>query len=131
MVPSDADRVQGKPDWFSGMTAIRDPIFGCLIATGRLDRDGYAYHGKTRAHLVAYGPVPPGLEVDHLCRRRACVERSHLEAVTRAENERRKSWAWRFRRATCPRGHSMANAVITPERGRLCRTCQQELRGGT
>jgi hypothetical protein len=109
------------------MSAIRDPVFGCLLVTSRLDRDGYAFHGKMRAHIVAWssvnGPVPAEREVDHICRRRHCVEPTHLEAVTRDENERRKSWAWRKRRTTCPRGHSLSGAAITPEQGRLCRTC--------
>jgi hypothetical protein len=104
--------------------------YGCDLATGRLDRDGYAYHGKSRGHIVAYvakhGPVPEGLEIDHACRRRHCRSWWHLEAVTPSENGRRKSWAYRVRMKTCPRGHDMAlNAVVTPERGRVCRTCNR------
>lgn len=115
------------------MSSVRDPVFGCLLATSRLDGEGYAFHGKTRAHIVAWvavnGPVPKGLEIDHLCRRRHCKEPVHLEAVTRQENERRKSWAWRLRRALCPKGHSMVGAAITPEQGRLCRVCQTSIIG--
>lgn len=113
------------------MSTRRDPVFGCLVWTGRLDREGYGFQGRSRAHIVAWerahGPIADGREVDHLCRERACVEPVHLELVTRSENERRKAWAWRARRQTCPRGHSMADAVISPNRGRLCRTCQREL----
>jgi hypothetical protein len=36
-----------------------------------------------------YGPVPAGLELDHLCRVRRCVNPDHLEPVTRSENVRR------------------------------------------
>lgn len=46
-----------------------------------------------RAHVVLYellvGPVPDGLELDHLCRNRGCVSPTHMEPVTPAENGRR------------------------------------------
>jgi hypothetical protein len=41
------------------------------------------------AHLAFIGPIPAGLEVDHLCRNRSCCNPAHLEAVTREENIRR------------------------------------------
>ena len=123
------------------MSTARDPIFGCELATGRLDPDGYAYHGRSRAHIVAWlaahgeiGVDEHGrkLELDHLCRRRNCVALHHLEPVTRAENERRKSWRYRARRTTCPRGHELSStAIITPEGGRVCRTCNRDAKGET
>lgn len=113
------------------MSTERDPVFGCELVTSRLDRDGYGFHGKSRAHVVAWvakhGPVPEGLELDHACRRRHCIALHHLEAVTRSENELRKSWRYRAKRARCPRGHDLrVTAVITPEGGRVCRTCNRE-----
>lgn len=109
----------------------RDLTFGCELATQRLDRDGYAFHGRTRAHIAAWtaarGAVPPGLELDHLCRRRNCVALHHLELVTRDENERRKSARYRIARKICPAGHALErNRVITPEQGVVCRRCNQE-----
>lgn len=56
---------------------------------------GVMYHGgrTCRAHRVYYerakGPIPDGLELDHLCRVPACVNSDHLEPVTPAENTRR------------------------------------------
>lgn len=110
------------------MSSKLDDIFGCDLATGRLDKDGYAFHGKTRAHIHAWvtakGPIPEGMEVDHLCRRRRCVSLLHLELVSRAENEKRKRWGYRARRRTCPYGHDMTVAkIVTPEGGVVCRTC--------
>jgi hypothetical protein len=110
-----------------------DPVFGCVLATGRKDRDGYAFHGKTRAHIVAWeavnGPVPAGMVLDHGCRRRACAAVHHLEAVTQSENEKRKRFAYLVKRKTCQRGHDMGlNRIITPERGVVCRQCNREAR---
>src|SRR5262245_62623666 len=83
------------------VSAIRDPLYGCLLATGRLDREGYSFKGKTRAHIAAWvainGPVPAGRVLDHLCRRRHCAEPLHLEPVTQRENEFRKRLGFRLR----------------------------------
>ena len=113
---------------------MTDP-FGCILATGRTDRDGYVFHGRTRAHTVAWeaanGPVPDGMELDHLCRRRNCVSLHHLELVTRRGNERAKSWRRRAKRTHCPRGHDMqTNRVVIPQTGGVvCRACNQEAEG--
>lgn len=49
------------------------------------------------AHRVVYevlvGPIPAGLEIDHLCRNTGCVNPEHLEVVTHAENVRRRELA--------------------------------------
>jgi hypothetical protein len=117
------------------VSAEFDPIFGCELVTSRLDRDGYAFHGKTRAHIVAWvakhGAVPAGLELDHLCRRRNCRAVHHLEAVTRGENEMRKLARYRMRRLTCPNKHDLKlNGIVTPEGGRVCRQCNREAQQG-
>lgn len=70
----------------------------CIRFTGAHDKSGYgriSYHGENRlAHVLAYemahGPVPEGLDIDHVyqagCRFRDCIRTDHLEAVTTAEN---------------------------------------------
>lgn len=63
----------------------------------RATTHGYGVHRRSgrsiTAHIVFYeekfGPVPKGLELDHLCRVRACCNPDHLEAVTTATNTRR------------------------------------------
>ena len=116
----------------------RDPLYGCWIfrddkrKDGGLDRDGYGTiwtkDGPRRAHLEVYrelvGPIPPGLVLDHNCRRRACCRPAHLEPIKGSENDLRRSWRYRSRKATCPRGHSLALCIVTSTGGRLCRTCQ-------
>src|SRR6478752_5165546 len=67
---------------------------GCWEWVGSVRKnDGYGRWsvGKgTLAHRVIYekmrGAVPKGLELDHLCRNRLCVNPDHLEPVTTREN---------------------------------------------
>jgi hypothetical protein len=59
----------------------------CWIWSGNLNGGGYGDYGKI--YKMKYGEVPEGLELDHLCRVRSCVNPDHLEPVTRQENSRR------------------------------------------
>lgn len=78
---------------------IRDRGFAtpCWVSDMDLDDDGYSRiwtdHRPRFAHRVTYehyvGPVPEGLELDHLCRVRNCVNPAHLEPVTHLLNVRR------------------------------------------
>ena len=109
----------------------------CWLWVGAKDSYGYGHfrpggrQATKKAHRWAYetliGPIPPGLELDHLCRVRACVNPTHLEAVTQRENLLRSPLVvtTRNHRATyCKRGHefSEVNTYITKQ-GRRCRIC--------
>jgi hypothetical protein len=76
-----------------------------------------------QAHRVAYeifvGPIPAGMEVDHLCRRRRCVRFDHLEAVPHRVNSARAAYT----RPVCSRGHLLPEP---DEKGnRICRPCKR------
>lgn len=68
----------------------------CHYWTGATDRDGYGtFRYKdtvVQAHRFAFGldDIPQGMEVDHLCHRRNCVNRQHLELVTHEQNLARR-----------------------------------------
>lgn len=83
------------------------------------------------AHRVAYellvGPIPEGLELDHLCRNRWCVNPAHLEPVTHLENMRRAPrWQDKNIKTHCIRGHEYTpeNTYVNKKTGaRRCRMC--------
>lgn len=53
---------------------------------GRLRVAGKHYVAHRVAYIIEVGPIPDGLELDHLCRNTLCVRPDHLEAVTHEEN---------------------------------------------
>jgi len=94
---------------------------------------GYgSYHSRTRclrAHRVAWelthGPVPAGLELDHLCRNRRCCNPAHLEPVTTRTNILRGEGptAVNARKTHCVKGHPLP--PVGAVRGQ-CLVCQSE-----
>ena len=103
-----------------------DSVFGCHLWLGALSADGYGSH---RAAWEEYHriPVPPGVHIDHTCRRRACRNPLHLDAVTPSENNRRRARRNRIPER-CPVGHRLIdgeNVLRTPELGFVCALCLQ------
>lgn len=86
-----------------------------------------------QAHRVAYelfvGPIPKGLEIDHLCRTTLCVNPAHLEPVTYKENQRRGNspMANQARQTHCKRGHALdeTNTYVWHNL-RRCRRCNAD-----
>lgn len=107
----------------------------CWEWTGQLNH-GYGrahMHGRLMsAHVAIWellvGPVPDGLELDHLCLNRRCVNPDHLEPVTRGENMRRTRYAAMRRAIThCPQDHEYTpeNTRVDKNGCRVCRTCRR------
>lgn len=105
---------------------------GCWVWTGGKTKDGY---GRVRicdrnfvSHRVSYewanGAIPEGLELDHLCRNKACVNPEHLEPVTRVENQRRRAAIITH----CPAGHEYdeRNTYVSASGHRFCRECGRQ-----
>lgn len=89
--------------------------------------------GNRVVHRLFYemsrGSIPPGLELDHLCRVRACCNPDHLEAVTTRENVLRGfgACAVHARKTHCIRGHEFTDTNTYRRRdGRECRTCKDQ-----
>lgn len=112
---------------------------GCWEWIGHRGRNGYGrvrFAGRVqKSHRVAWaalvGELPPwsprGLQLDHLCRNRACCRPDHLELVTNRENALRGE---RPARTHCPRGHRLAGdnlcAYALAHGWRECLTCKRE-----
>ena len=118
--------------------------FECWLWSGGKNDDGYGVLRGRTMHRYSYelhkGPIPAGLEIDHLCSVRNCVNPAHLEAVSHQENIRR-SWdrgncesrrnrlgKWQLSKTHCSNGHeySRENVVLDSTSGaRRCRICEK------
>ena len=145
--------------WELYQRAVHMPRSGCMVWDGRMNQHGYAVIAISRNHAaevgfprtisvhrlaweLANGPIPEGMEIDHLCRNHACINVDHLEVVTHAENVRRgdgpilSSFRLQAQRLLereaykthCKHGHALTDDnVYTDPRGfRACRECQRK-----
>lgn len=124
----------------------RTDASGCWLWTRSVSNEGYALMSWKRGartihtgHHAAYeafiGTVPNGLELDHLCRVRSCVNPRHLEPVTHRENLMRSPVAIAAINASkthCSKGHPFSgdNVTLYRTRGgstaRACRACMHD-----
>ncbi|MFE5301833.1 HNH endonuclease signature motif containing protein [Streptomyces sp. NPDC056632] len=124
----------------------------CWLWSGTLTKDGcgsFRFGLTNAAHRASYllfvGPIPEGLQVDHVChnwdetcaggdtcRHRRCVNPAHLEAVTKRDNVLRGKTiaAIAAAKTHCPEGHPYdeANTIFRNSDGaRVCRACRRAL----
>lgn len=113
----------------------------CWLWIGGIQSKGYgmmrcgrAAEGMILAHRFAYehfkGPLSEGLEIDHLCRVRCCVNPDHLELVTRKENLHRSPitiFNTNRDKIYCIRGHAFTteNTRMSIDGRRICRSCHR------
>lgn len=113
----------------------------CWLWEASTDASGYGQFrvlprpaGPTKAHRFAYeqivGPIPDGLELDHLCRVRNCVNPDHLEPVPGAVNTLRGygAPAKNARKTHCIRGHELPDEPNVKGVWRRCNACRREQR---
>lgn len=110
---------------------------GCWEWQGNKTTNGYGKwqrgpgHSERAVHRIAFEhyrntPIPQGMQLDHLCRNRVCLNPDHLEVVTPSENTLRQDH-WERRKTHCPKGHEYndENTRRTPKGKRVCRICDR------
>lgn len=114
---------------------------GCWLWIAATDTHGYGVIRSNyilmKAHRAVYefyvGPIPSGLDLDHLCRNRSCVRPDHMEPVTRQTNIRRGAGnggtEWDGNHYNNSKTHCLSGHPFSEENTRLwrthriCRTC--------
>lgn len=142
-------RVNGSTDDRFRAKILPADSEGCRLWRGAMYPSGYGcflFNGSnTGAHRASYemhvGPIPEGLEIDHVChtrdtlcrggvtcKHRRCVTPEHLEPVTQAENNRRgrSPAAEHGRKTHCVNNHPFTEENTYNHNGkRTCKTCRR------
>lgn len=139
-VAATESRIWSRVDKQGPVPDSRPELGPCWLWVGTVNAGGYGQVSFTSqcrlAHRVVYertvGPIPDGLQLDHLCRVRRCVNPDHLEPVTNRENGIRGEGlpGQNVRKTHCPAGHPYdAENLSLYDRGgnaRYCKTCGTE-----
>jgi hypothetical protein len=132
--PTALERLIAKID-FVGPQVLDTPCWmwiGCIhkqTGYGRFHLDGRVVEAHRASYQLQVGQIPSGLELDHLCRTRACVRPGHLEPVPHHVNIARSPliglWmrAQQSRKNRCPQGHLYD--VIDEKGHRRCTICRR------
>lgn len=132
-------RVRNTPHTVASLLEVTRPDSGCSLWQGASHANGYgvaSYKGKqTTVHRVMYQlyygeTIPEGMEIDHTCNNRLCINPQHLELVTHQENMQRAL----SRRTECKAGHPWTDentytTTVKRKQGgiryqRFCRVCR-------
>lgn len=136
MRKSEAERFWSKVDKSGDCwewTAYKLQGYGRFGVGGAPKNGGRIVYAHRWSYEALVGPIPDGLQLDHLCRNRGCVNPDHLEPVTSRENTLRGEslWAINAQKTHCPQGHE-----YTPENtyyggrtgnSRYCRECNRQM----
>lgn len=136
--PTTPERFWAKVDKNGPVPEARPDLGRCWVWTANINDGGYGMFnpGSKRtevAHRWAYrhmvGPIPRGLQLDHLCRNRACVNPGHLDPVTGRINVLRGETlpAANAIKTHCPQNHPYDEANTRVDRlgRRSCRACER------
>jgi hypothetical protein len=134
-------QTRNKPHTVESLLERTVPQGTCLVWAGASTRSGYGvavYRGKqTTVHRVMYqlfhgAGIPEGMEVDHKCNTRNCINPDHLQLLTHQENMR----VGAERRSACRAGHEWNDdntylAIVKRKQGgtreqRYCRICRAQ-----
>ena len=139
MSPVQISRFWEKVNKEGSTPSFRPELGKCWIWTGAIKAEGYGEVGFNYkvlySHRVSYellvSPITNGMDLDHLCRVRSCVNPLHLEPVTHKINMER-GFNRNRNKKRCKRGHLLSgiNLKIYGRRGktgtrRHCRACQR------
>lgn len=131
-----------KKEWIDRFHkfVLPEPNSGCWLWDGYVDEGGYGRFSPQwkispmYAHRASYeihnGPIPSGMNIDHKCRMRCCVNPDHLEAVSQAENINRGNLvALRRERTHCKNGHELVPGDFYMRKThKVCLVCDRERR---